>query len=354
MANALGITLPNIGRDNNFNFLRLVFAFSVAVGHAMYAKYNYSLGILFNGHIAVCGFFIISGFLITKSYVESKNIKEYFVKRCRRLLPAYCFVVLLCAFGLSAFSSLPPGEYFTSPMLWKHIVASLCFLNFLQPALPGVFMQGGGAEKRVSEINGSLWTIRIEVLFYILVPFVVLALCRLKTRKRINIALGAAYFFGFAYSQLWVFIASKFASPFLGGIRESSGYIAYFAAGIFCMINLDWIRRHQKYIIAPGVIIVVLEYIFTFNTALEFLLPAGLGVVIMFIAFNFPRLNNVGKNGDYSYGVYVFHAPLGKIFIDLGYYDLNKDAALLSCIGTVFSIAYMSWHFLEKKALRRR
>jgi peptidoglycan/LPS O-acetylase OafA/YrhL len=144
LRNPLGITLPDIGKDNNFNFLRLVFAFSVAIGHALPADYNYTLSILFNGHVAVCGFFIISGFLITKSYVDSKNIKEYFVKRCRRLLPAYWLVVLLCAFGLSAFSNLPPGEYFTSPLLFKHIAASLCFLNFVQPSLPGVFMSGGG------------------------------------------------------------------------------------------------------------------------------------------------------------------------------------------------------------------
>jgi hypothetical protein len=53
-------------------------------------------------------------------------------------------VVLLCAVGLSLLSDLPPLEYFTSPLLFKHIAASLCFLNFLQPGLPGVFRGGGG------------------------------------------------------------------------------------------------------------------------------------------------------------------------------------------------------------------
>jgi peptidoglycan/LPS O-acetylase OafA/YrhL len=152
---------------------------------------------------------------------------------------------------------------------------------------------------------------------------------------------------------MWAFIVKKINSPLLYGIKESSDYAAYFASGIFCLINLEWIRKRQKYFAAAGIIIVVLEYIFTFNTALEFLLPAGLGAVLMFVAFNFPRLRSVGKTGDYSYGVYVFHAPLIKILIDLGYYNLNKDAAVLVGMGTVFSIAYMSWHFLDKRALRR-
>jgi peptidoglycan/LPS O-acetylase OafA/YrhL len=141
-----GVTLPDIDRNNNFNFLRLFFAFSVALGHAALAEYNYPFRVLFNGHVAVCGFFIISGFLITKSYSESKSLKEYFVKRCRRLLPAYFLVVLLCAAGMVLLSDLPAREYFTSPALYRYAGANLCFMNFMQPSLPGVFGadSGGG------------------------------------------------------------------------------------------------------------------------------------------------------------------------------------------------------------------
>jgi peptidoglycan/LPS O-acetylase OafA/YrhL len=323
----------------------------------MYTVYQYPLSMLFNGHVAVCGFFIISGFLITRSYAASKSIKEYFIKRCRRLLPAYCLLILLCAAGLVFFSSLPAREYFTSPALYKYIVANLCFLNFAHTGLPGVFganSMGFGEDKRIFEINGSLWTIRIEVFFYILVPLIVFALTKLKTRKRINIALAAAYIFGFFYAEFWEIITQNLNSGrILHGIKEASGYIAYFATGIFCLINFEWIKKHQKYFIAPALIIVVLEYIFTFNTLLEFLLPAALGATIIFVAFNFPRLQNVGKYDDYSYGIYIFHGPLLKIFIALGYYNSSKYAVILIAMGTVFSMAYMSWHFIEKKALRR-
>jgi peptidoglycan/LPS O-acetylase OafA/YrhL len=185
------------------------------------------------------------------------------------------------------------------------------------------------------------------------VPLLFFALVKLKTRKRINAVLAVAYVAGFLYSVLWSFLVKRFDTGLMHGIRESSDYIAYFATGIFCLVNLDWVKKYQKYFIIPALAVVVLEYIFTFNTVIEFFLPACLGIVIMFIAFNFPVLRGIGKNGDYSYGVYIFHAPLIKILIFLGYYSLNKDAALLLAMGTVFSIAYMSWHFLEKKALKR-
>jgi peptidoglycan/LPS O-acetylase OafA/YrhL len=351
----ISFVLPDVDRDNNFNFLRLFFALSVAFGHALLSEYDYPLRALFNGHVAVCGFFIISGFLITKSYQESKSVKEYLIKRCRRLLPAYWLVVLLCAAGLSVFSSLPPEEYFTSPLLFRHIAASLVFMNFLQPSLPGVFMSeitgGGGGDKRISEVNGSLWTIRIEVLFYMLIPLIAFALSRLKTRKRINIALAAAYLFGFLYSNLWTFIAENTSSPLLYGVKESSDYIAYFATGIFCLINLDRVKKHVNLFILPAFIIVILEYMFTFNTVLELFFPAGLGIVIVFTAFGFPCLRSIGKTGDYSYGIYIFHAPLIKILLDLGYYGLNEYVAVFLGISASFSSAYMSWHFVEKKAL---
>jgi peptidoglycan/LPS O-acetylase OafA/YrhL len=349
--------LPHIDKNNNFNFLRLFFAFSVALGHA---GCDYPLSILFNGHVAVCGFFIISGFLITRSYAVSKNIKEYFIKRCRRLLPAYFVVILLCAAGLSLFSKLPAREYFTSPAMYKYIIANICFLNFAQPGLPGVFgadAAGGGGDKRLFEINGALWTIRIEALFYILIPLIVFALTKLKTRGRVNIALGAAYIFGFFYSQLWSVIAQNSSYSLLRGIKESSDYIAYFAAGIFCLINFEWIKKHQKYFIAPGIVIVILEYLFAYNAGiwgmLELFLPAALAIVIMAIAFGFPRLRAVGKHSDYSYGIYIFHMPVLKIFIAIGFYSLNHNAAILAAMGTIFSMAYMSWHFIEKKALGR-
>jgi peptidoglycan/LPS O-acetylase OafA/YrhL len=176
---------------------------------------------------------------------------------------------------------------------------------------------------------------------------------RLKTRKKINAALASAYVFGFLYSALWTFLSQKLDFPLMRGIKESSDYIAYFATGIFCLINFEWLKKRQKFFWAPGLVIVVLEYMFTFNTALEFLFPAGLGAVIMFAAFNFSRLRNVGRYGDYSYGIYIFHGPILKILIDLGYYAVNEYVTVVAGMGMVFSAAYISWHFVEKKALKR-
>ncbi|MDR2409575.1 MAG: acyltransferase family protein [Bacteroidales bacterium] len=84
---------------NNFNFLRLLFAFMVVIGHCRdISGFDYPVLYIVDTHIAVCGFFIISGFLITKSCLYTRSLKEYCIKRAKRLLPAYVFIIFFAAF----------------------------------------------------------------------------------------------------------------------------------------------------------------------------------------------------------------------------------------------------------------
>jgi peptidoglycan/LPS O-acetylase OafA/YrhL len=328
--------IRDISKNNNINFLRLLLAYMVVIFHSMSLSGNqYPLGKLFDGHIAVCGFFIISGFLIMRSYWSSNCLKDYLIKRCKRLLPAYCFVIIICMIGLSLISNLPAEEYFKSPQLIKYFVANIFFMNFLQPSLPGVFIGNPGN----MAVDGSLWTIKIEIGFYLIVPIIAYILGKCKTKKRINILLACMYLFGYIYNFVCLYMAKKM----------ENGFIQYFAVGIFCVINYDLIRKYDKFLIIPGIIILVLYY----TIGNECLLPIGLGIIIMYIGFNFKRLNNIGKNGDYSYGAYIYHYPLIQILIALGYFKLNKYITLLIVMGTVFSMAYISWNFLERKFLKR-
>ena len=66
---------------NNFDFLRIVFATTVAIAHFIelsQIEILQPLQGLFNTPLAISGFFVISGFLVAKSFENSSNTKSHF------------------------------------------------------------------------------------------------------------------------------------------------------------------------------------------------------------------------------------------------------------------------------------
>ncbi len=171
------ISPVNLSKSNSFNFLRLVCCLIVIYEHCVVLS-----GVNFPCYdlrgIAVKVFFILSGFWGTQSFLKSDSIKEYAIKRFKKILPQYWMVVLVCAVGLSAFSVLPLREYFCNSVFYKYLAANILTLNFIQPNLPDVFecLDLNGS------VNGSLWTIKIEIGFYILLPFIVFAVKSLREK----------------------------------------------------------------------------------------------------------------------------------------------------------------------------
>ena len=129
----------DISKENSFDFFRLLFAFSVFVAHFGILTSHKIAWYPISSAMGVGGFFIISGFLITRSYYRSRSLADYTVKRIRRIVPAYMLVVIACAVFLSFLTSLSWQEYFTSKEFFKYLSANISFLNFIQPTLPEVF-----------------------------------------------------------------------------------------------------------------------------------------------------------------------------------------------------------------------
>lgn len=145
---ALSSSLPQKDalRDNAFNAVRFVCCLIVIAGHSLgLSGTPFAYSGLIDMHVSVCVFFILSGFWVTKSFLSVRSLKEYFIKRAKRLLPLYYISMVGFAVVCVLYSGLDGAAYFTDGGFWRYLFWNALFLNFMCPDLPGVF-RGGGSE----------------------------------------------------------------------------------------------------------------------------------------------------------------------------------------------------------------
>jgi peptidoglycan/LPS O-acetylase OafA/YrhL len=328
---------------NNFDLLRLGFAAMVVVSHTSELSGLGSLeGLqhLVSSPVAIRGFFVLSGFLIFMSAERSTSLWSYATKRIRRIYPAYATVVLLCAFGLVFVSDARYASYFFSLQWAKYVLANLVFLNFLGDDLPGVFQRN-----LVPTVNGALWTIKVEVAFYVAVPFLVHLLRRFG-RLRV---LTLFYLMSVAYHLVLTRLAERTGShAFLELEKQMPGQLRYFLAGAAIYYYLPTFERRIRSILATAVAVLILDSV----VSLPLVEPLAFGAVIVFLGLYW-YLGNFGKYGDFSYGTYILHFPVLQLLIWSGWLRTQPWLFLTAELAATAALAFCMWHLVEKRFLAR-
>lgn len=319
---------------NNFDFLRVLLAFIVFLGHLGTLSASDELKILKYSpiEIAVFGFFIISGFLIARSYERSSSLKSYLSKRIRRIVPAYLLVIFLCAILLSLVSTYSFREYFSNPQVYKYLFWNSLFLNFKAPWLPGVF--GNQA------VNGALWTLKIEMSYYFCLPLLFLLFG--KNNKYRNTSLVIFYFLSLIYLNYFESMHK------ISAAKQLPGTLSYFIPGMLIYFNFDLFIKNKNTLFIIAILTVWIDLIFN----ITLFSPVMIGIIVLYIAYSFEFLNNFGNYGDFTYGIYIFHFPIIRVFTTLGLFrDYNPYIIAFICMIIVVSVGICSWHFYEKKFL---
>lgn len=338
-------------RNNNFDFLRFVFAFIVVVSHTIDLSGNKTLlpwAPFFNTHYAITGFFIISGCLISSSYIYSSTFYRYLEKRARRLLPNYIFIIFLCAIGLSLVSSFNLQAYFTNTLFWKYLAANLVFMNFIQPSLPGVFDH---APNIINAVNGALWTLKVEVMFYLSVPVLILLIGNKGSTNLRKIGwLTGIYIAGIVWRAF--FISKTAYSPVADLLKaQMPGFLNYFAAGMALFYFNDFFSK-KKNILAPIALVV---FCLEISFGLNYFKALAFAILIYYVAFNFKFLNHFGRYGDFSYGIYIFHFPIIQLLVSFHFFELvNPWLGLITVIGITLMCSWFSWNYIEKPFLVKK
>lgn len=339
---------------NNFDLLRFLASLQVAVYHSwvilQWSKESHG-GFwkwwgLFPG---VPVFFCISGFLISQSVERNRQrISAYFEGRILRIYPALVSVTCLGAVMLFVLG------YFQGVAVWR-----LC-LWFLTTALFGStvnpdFLRSFG----VGAWNGSLWTIPVEISFYLFLPFVILLF---GSRKRL--------LDGFLIVTLIVsfglFIASDGAHFYenkspgaLSKIVQFSlaGNLWMFLFGALASRHLESIRGLIRGKVLIWLLLLVsvaylsdVQWPFAVKVLKVFTLRFLLAGFTLSAAFSLPGLSQQLLRGqDISYGLYLYHAPVYNLFRHFGLWHSVVWAVL--ALVTALGAGILSWFAVEKRAL---
>lgn len=329
-----------MNEKNNFDIVRLSLAFIVLLVHSAEVTRNADIRFLahyLNSDFAVKGFFAISGFLIAKSYLRSRSLNSYFIKRAQRILPAYIFVILMCfTIGL-CLTTLPLMDFLKHRETIKYLVANFTFLNFIQASLPGVFTDNPN-----QPMDGSLWTIKAELTLYVLLPFIV------PLMKRNPLKVWGAIFI---ISCAWFFyFTSVYSGPKADTLaKQFVALSSYFFFGSLLAIHkpaFDRLKLITLVSMAAWLLCKRSEYAFLIE-------PVAFSSVVIFCCTSLCREIKISQFGDLSYGMYLYHWPIIQVLQHFGVFSANAFTGLLLTIVITLALAWTSWTLLESRFLKR-
>jgi peptidoglycan/LPS O-acetylase OafA/YrhL len=326
---------------NNFDFVRTVLATMVVFSHISSLTEIKSISwfnVVFSGDFAVKGFFAISGFLVMGSYVSSKSIRDFAEKRVRRIYPAYLSALILCLLIGLFTSSVNIWDFISSSQTVRYFLTNAAFLNWLQPTLPGVF-----ASNPLPALDGSLWTIKIEVCLYCCIPFIFYSFRTVGNYVTSGLLI--------CLSIVWVYFFERLFKSSAGAeiARQFPGQMSYFVIGaLLCMDKSAY--RHLKLVAAASALLYLLLRESRWEEVIE---PFLYSTTVLFLSTQAIRNLNFGRFGDLSFGIYLYHFPIIQLLIWSGLFTYSLAAGIVATFAITIVLAFLSWHFIERKFLRR-
>jgi Predicted acyltransferases len=292
--------------------------------------------------VSVGMFFVLSGFLITRSAASGVTVLRFLWHRFLRIFPGYWVCLIVCGclfapyfayveygnpFGIFSAPVTPPQTYIlhNAGLLHLNGFTILGVLNVKPQNIVSLLSHNPFPY----QINGSLWTLPLEFLCYLGVAG--LALSGILRRARIVVA-GL-------FVVLWSLYAYDYLRPesFLHtfpfpGLPLFLPLAVFFCAGSLCFLYREKIRCSSWGFIACLAVLVTSLLLGWFGVAA----PIFMSYAFLWLAFKlpFPRFD---AKGDYSYGTYIYAFPV-------------QQALSLTGVQEDGWIAYFAWSLVITEA----
>ncbi len=330
-------------RENNFDFLRLFFAILVIFCHSYILLradkdepfLRWTNGQVDGGGIAVDCFFILSGYLITASFLRSKSVWSYLGKRSRRIFPG-----LLAAYVVGAWLVPMIADF---PMPYRSTPTGILHFLEMTSRMRALYIHGAFASNPDPNIvNNSIWTIPYEFTCYVLIAM--LGVAGLFRRRALLVAVFLLSLVVGSASPIWGPVLSRTHL----GLEAWARFIPFYLAG-----TVAWVFRERIRVTSIGVALCVVSIViaaaipFTWNPVFA---CAGTYLVLAFGGANSIRLHSAARYGDFSYGTYLYAWPVQQCIILFTGVSRPWPLFLMATIATApFAIA--SWYLIERPFL---
>ena len=335
-----------VGRDNNFNLIRLMAALSVLFSHSVAALGLPSSREFFFDHLglslaemAVDVFFVTSGFLVAGSLVNRGDVIAFLWARALRIYPAIWVMLILTVFVLApALTTLPLADYFASPKTHDYFVKCATLIGGVRYSLPGVFE----TNPLHGEFNGSLWTLPIELRLYcyLAAGWLVLAAAPAIRLRAMSIAAPIA-----ACAFLVLILRGRlFGAPF----NAADTRVFMFLYGTTLYLWRDKVPMRPAILFAALACLLIAS---VNEQAFFVVYVVSLAPLVLHLAY-LPKGRVLAFNdwGDCSYGVYIYAFPIQQTLAFL-FPGMPLIAMILVSAAITLGVAALSWTLIERRAL---
>jgi peptidoglycan/LPS O-acetylase OafA/YrhL len=320
------------GHTTGFDYLRIGLAVLVVISHATLLCVDKTdliatpLGPFFD--LVLPSFFALSGFLVSGSLVRN-SVPKFIALRALRIFPALAVETTLCALILGpAFTVLPLAEYFASPMFHRYFLNIIGDIHY---TLPGLF-DG-------ETINLQLRTIPAELECYI--SLVCISLVGLIRRRWLLLALLSLATLVLTWFS---FVHGLVIAHHVMTLRV---LVTSFLWGSLAFYFRDRVRMHSGLFVAS----IALSLLFFAIPQLTYLSGPTVAYATVYIGLQrFPPI----PFGDLSYGVYLFHYPVGAMLIHVVDPTMHWFALFFWMMVVTTPFAALSWTLIEHPLLNRK
>ncbi|MGX1500836.1 peptidoglycan/LPS O-acetylase OafA/YrhL [Labrenzia sp. MBR-25] len=304
------------------------------------------------GFVGVDIFFVISGFLITAISLREWetgrfSVGKFFEKRARRILPALLLVILAC---------VPFALTIPNPLQSRHFFESVLYVLSFSSNFH--FWGQTGYFETSAELKPLLhtWSLAVEEQYYVLFPFMFLALVRSRKAAALLI-LTTGFVVSLALAQTLIQSGHKPAAFFLLPAR-----IWELLAGVFCAlayrggVNARFPGKAADLLAGAGLILVLVSFpVFNDNTVTpgaHALIPVtGAALIILFsrsgrIVYRILSNKPLVFLGLISFSAYLWHQPIFAFARLFASEPLSAWVMAVLCL-LILPLAYVSWRFVE-------